>query len=338
MKAAGVICALALAVLWAAAAGADTLARVMERGALACGVTDDFTGFSDRDDADNWSGFHVDFCRAVAAATLGDPSKIDFVPVSGATRLDALVGGEVDLLIGGSPWTFTTDTGAGVEVSGTSYYGGQGFMVPRALGLTSGRELDGMRVCVALEESAIQYLTDFFRANQIAFSPVPVESVVAARIAYHGGECDVYSADVSVLASLRAGFPAPQDHLILPEIISKAPVGPLVRHGDEQWSDIVRWTLNLLIAAEELGATSANVGELAVSSDNPAIARLLGKTIDVGSPLGLSPDWTVRVIGAVGNYGEIFGRNIGENTPVGLPRGLNALWTAGGLLYAPPFR
>lgn len=338
MKAASVICALALAVVPAAAAGADTLARVKERGAVACGVADDFIGFSDRDDAGNWSGFHVDFCRAVAAAVLGESGKVVFVSGTGAERLEALAAGDVDLLVGGVSWSFAIDTGPGLEVGGTSYYGGQGFMVPRARGLTSGRELDGMRVCMAAQESAIQYITDFFRANQIAFSPVPVESMEAARMAYLGGECDVYSADVSVLASLRAGFPAPQDHLILPEIISKAPVGPIVRQDDAQWSDIVRWTLNLLVAAEELGATSANVGELAASSDNPAIARLLGKAIDVGMPLGLAPDWTVRVIGAVGNYGEIFGRNIGENTPVGLPRGLNALWTAGGLLYAPPFR
>ncbi len=276
-------------------------------------------------------------CRAVAAAVLGDPTAVEFVPTTGKTRFTSLASGEIDLLARNTTWTFSRDVDLKFEFVGVNYYDGQGFMVPKALGVSSAKELDGATVCIQTGTTTELNLADFFRANNISYEPVPIETNAEAQPHYLEGACDVYTTDASGLAATRAAFENPGDHVILPEIISKEPLGPLVRHGDNDWGDIARWTLNALIAAEEYGITSANVDELASGTDNPEVNRLLGTEGNFGEMLGLDPQWAVRAIKANGNYGEIFEKTIGENTPIGLSRGLNAQWTDGGLIYSPPF-
>ncbi|MEL6312329.1 MAG: amino acid ABC transporter substrate-binding protein, partial [Pseudomonadota bacterium] len=283
-------------------------------------------------------GFDVAFCRAVAAAVLGDPSAIEFVALTGKTRFTALASGEIDMLSRNTTWTFSRDVDLKFEFVGINYYDGQGFMVPRELGVSSAKELDGATVCIQTGTTTELNLADFFRTNNMSYEPVPIETNAEAQQQYLAGACDVYTTDASGLAATRAAFESPDDHVVLPEIISKEPLGPLVRHGDNDWGDIVRWTLNALIAAEELGVTSANLEELVQGTDNPEINRLLGTEGTLGEMLGLEADWAVKALSVGGNYGEIFEKNIGENTPIGLARGLNAQWTDGGLLYAPPFR
>jgi len=263
---------------------------------------------------------------------------VNFSPVTNQVRFEVLNSGEIDMLARNTTWTFSRDVDLKLEFTGINYYDGQGFMVPKALGVTSATELDGATVCIQKGTTTELNLADFFRANNISFEPVPISTASEAQQQYLAGACDVYTTDASGLAATRASFESPADHVVLPEIISKEPLGPLVRHGDNEWGDIVRWSLNALIAAEELGVTSANVAELAAGTDNPEINRLLGTEGNLGEQLGLSADWAVNVIKAGGNYGEIFETHIGENTPIGLARGLNAQWTEGGLLYAPPFR
>ncbi len=338
MKKSVLLGTLAVAGLAAGVASASTLDEVQARGSLNCGVTTGLVGFAAPDANGEWDGFDVGVCRAVAAAVLGDPSAVNFVPTTGQTRFTALASGEIDMLARNTTWTFSRDVDLRFEFTGINYYDGQGFMVPRELGVSSAMELDGATVCIQTGTTTELNLADFFASNNMSYEPVPIETNAEAQQQYLAGACDVYTTDASGLAATRATFEDPSAHVILPEIISKEPLGPLVRHGDNEWGDIVRWTLNALIAAEELGITSANVNELAQGTDNPEINRILGSEGDLGGMMGLSSDWAVNAISAGGNYGELFERNIGENTPIGLARGLNAQWTDGGLLYSPPFR
>ena len=338
MKKTVILSALAAAGLSAGAAAAGTLDDVKARGKLNCGVTTGLVGFAAPDANGEWQGFDVDLCRAVAAAVLGDPTAVEFVPTTGKTRFTALASGEIDMLARNTTWTFSRDVDLKFEFTGVNYYDGQGFMVPKDLGVSSAKELDGATVCIQTGTTTELNLADFFRANNISYEPVPIETNAEAQQQYLAGACDVYTTDASGLAATRATFEDPAAHVLLPEIISKEPLGPLVRHGDHEWGDVTRWTLNALITAEELGVTSANMGELAAGTDNPEVNRLLGTEGTLGEMLGLDADWAQRAIAANGNYGEIFAKNIGEETPIGLARGLNAQWTDGGLLYSPPFR
>jgi len=331
--------ALTVAGLTAAAASAATLDDVKARGTLNCGVTTGLVGFAAPDANGVWEGFDVSVCRAVAAAVLGDPEAVEFVPTTGQTRFTALASGEIDMLARNTTWTFSRDTDLKFDFVGVNYYDGQGFMIPKELGVASAKDLDGATVCIQTGTTTELNLADFFRTNNISYEPVPIETNAEAQQQYLAGACDVYTTDASGLAATRATFEAPGDHVLLPEIISKEPLGPLVRHGDSEWGDIVRWTLNALITAEELGVSSSNLAELsAAATNNPEINRLLGTEGELGAMIGLDADWAARALGANGNYGEIFEKNIGENTPIGLARGLNAQWTEGGLLYSPPFR
>ncbi|WP_298907574.1 amino acid ABC transporter substrate-binding protein [uncultured Aliiroseovarius sp.] len=323
----------------AVAQDASTVDQIKERGKLNCGVTTGLVGFAAPDANGQWNGFDVGVCRAVAAAVLGDANAVEFVPTTGKTRFTALASGEIDMLARNTTWTFSRDVDLKFEFVGVNYYDGQGFMVPKELGATSAKELDGATVCIQTGTTTELNLADFFRANDMSYEPVPIETNAEAQQQYLAGACDVYTTDASGLAATRATFEDPSAHVLLPEIISKEPLGPLVRHGDNEWGDIVRWTLNALIAAEELGVTSANIGELGASAGaNPEINRLLGTEGTLGEMLGLDAEWAKRAIMAGGNYGELFAKNIGEDTPIALARGLNAQWTEGGLLYAPPFR
>ena len=329
---------LATAALAAGFASAGTLDDVKARGSLNCGVSSGVNGFSAPDANGVWQGFDVAVCRAVAAAVLGDPMAVNFVPTTGQTRFTALASGEIDILARNTTWTFSRDVDLSFTFVGVNYYDGQGFMVPRSLGVSSATELDGATVCIQTGTTTELNLADYFRVNNMTYEPVPIETNAEAQQQYLAGACDVYTTDVSGLAATRASFEAPGDHVILPEVISKEPLGPLVRHGDDQWSDVVRWTLNALIAAEEYGVTSANLEQMVAGTTNPEINRLLGTEGTLGAMLGLDAAWAQRAIAAGGNYGEIFASNIGEATPIGLARGLNAQWTQGGLMYSPPFR
>ncbi len=329
---------LATAALVAGFASAATLDDVRARGALNCGVSTGVNGFSAPDANGVWQGFDVAVCRAIAAAVLSDPMAVNFVPTTGQTRFTALASGEIDILARNTTWTFSRDTDLGFTFVGVNYYDGQGFMVNRGLGVSSATELDGATVCIQTGTTTELNLADYFRVNNMTYEPVPIETNAEAQQQYLAGACDVYTTDASGLAATRASFEAPGDHVILPEIISKEPLGPLVRQGDDQWADIARWALNALVAAEELGVTSANLEQMAAGTNNPEINRLLGTEGDLGAMIGLDADWAQRAIAAGGNYGEIFAANIGEATPIGLARGLNAQWTQGGLLYSPPFR
>lgn len=317
---------------------AGTLDDVKSRGKLNCGVSSGTAGFSAPDAKGVWQGFDVAFCRAVAAAVLGDPMKVEFVPTTGQTRFTALASGEIDVLSRATTWTFSRDTDLKLTFAGTNFYDGQAFMVKKELGAASAKDLNGATVCIQSGTTTELNLAEYFRINKMSYEPVPVDSSAEGERQYQAGACDVYTSDGSNLASVRASFKNPSDHVILPEIISKEPLGPIVRQGDEQWADIVHWTLSALFAAEELGVTKSNVDQLATGSDNPEVNRLLGKEGDLGKMLGLDAEWAKRAIAAGGNYGEIFADNIGDNTPIRLERGLNALWTKGGLMYAQPFR
>lgn len=340
MKKTVILGALTVAGLAAGAAAAGTLDDVKARGKLNCGVTTGLVGFAAPDANGVWQGFDVAVCRAVAAAVLGDPTAVEFVPTTGKTRFTALSSGEIDMLARNTTWTLSRDVDLKFTFVGVNYYDGQGFMVPKSLGVTSAKELDGATVCIQTGTTTELNLADFFRANNISYEPVPIETNAEGQQQYLAGACDTYTTDASGLAATRATFENPDDHVLLPEIISKEPLGPLVRHGDNEWGDIVRWTLNALITAEELGVTSANVASLSETAnpDTPEVNRLLGTEGTLGEMLGLEPTWAAAAIGAVGNYGEVFAKNIGEETPVALARGLNGQWKDGGLLYSPPFR
>jgi general L-amino acid transport system substrate-binding protein len=339
MKTSVFVGALTAVALAAGAASAGTLDDVKKKGFLQCGVNTGLAGFAFTDAAGEFDGFDIAICRAVAAAIFGDPKAVKFTPTTGKTRFTALASGEVDMLARNTTWTYSRDTDLKFDFQGVNYYDGQGFIVPKALGVSSAHELDGATVCIQTGTTTELNLADFFRKNNMSYEPVPIETEAEAKQKYLAGACDAYTTDASGLAASRATYENPKDHIILPEIISKEPLGPLTRHGDNDWGDLVRWTLNALIIAEEKGITQANVKEMAAApTDDPEINRLLGTEGEYGAMLGLSKDWAVNAIAAVGNYGEIFNRYIGPDTAIGLERGLNALWTEGGILYAPPFR
>ena len=331
--------ALSAVALGAGMASATTLEDVKARGELLCGSNAGLAGFSAPDAAGVYQGFDIAMCRAVAAAVLGDPMKVKVVPLSSETRFTALSAGEVDMLARTSTWTFSRDTDLKLDFVAVNYYDGQGFMVKKSLGVSSAKELDGATVCIQTGTTTELNLADYFKANGMTYQPVPLKDNAEAEQQYSAGACDVYTTDASGLAATRATFADASEHVILPEIISKEPLALVVRHGDNQWGDIVRFTFDALIAAEEFGITSANVEEMSATvGTNPEINRLLGTEGELGAMMGLDKDWAKRAIMAGGNYGEIFAANIGESTPIGLPRGLNALWTQGGLQYSPPFR
>jgi general L-amino acid transport system substrate-binding protein len=319
------------------AASAQTLTTIKNRGELICGANGTLAGFGLPDPQGNWTGFDVDFCRAIAAAIFNDPTKVKFVPLTAKDRFTALQSGEIDVLSRNTTWTLSRDTSLGLDFVAVTYYDGQGFMVRRALKVNSALELNGAAVCVQQGTTSELNLADYFRANQMQLKTVTFATGDEARKAYESGRCDAYTTDSSGLYGERQKLAVPGDHIVLPEIISKEPLTPAVRHGDSQWTDIVRWTHFAMVDAEELGVTKANVDDK-LKSDDPETRRMLGAEGQYGEALGLTNDWVYRIVKHVGNYGEVFERNIGQGSPLKIVRGLNALWTKGGLQYGPPFR
>jgi general L-amino acid transport system substrate-binding protein len=321
-----------------ALAGKD-LDAVKARGVLICGVAaGGLAGFMLADSQGKWKGLDVDICRAVAAAIFGDSEKVKYTPVSAQQRFTALQSGEVDMLSNNTTWTLTRDTALGLDFTGITYYDGQGFMVNKKLGVKSAKELNGATVCVPSGSTTELNLADYFRANKMTLKPVVFDDIDQIRGAFFAGRCDVYTGDrVRLYATRAANAPNPDDYVILPEIISKEPLGPVVRHGDNQFADIVRWAQYAMIEAEEYGITSKNVDEM-LKSDNPSIKRILGVTPGMGKALGVDERWVYTIVKQVGNYGEAFERNLGMASPLKIDRGLNKLWTDGGILYAPPIR
>ena len=337
----GILGSAAMVLMSAAAGSAATLDDVKAKGFVQCGVHTGLAGFAAPDDQGNWKGFDADFCRAVAAAVFGDPSKVKFVPTNATERFTALQSGEIDLLARNTTWTLSRDTSLGFNFTGVNYYDGQGFMInaQKLPGINSALQLSGAAVCVQTGTTTELNLADYFRANNMEYNPVVFQGFDETNAAYEAGRCDAYTTDQSGLYALRLTLANPDEHVVLPEIISKEPLGPAVRQGDDQWFDIVKWTLFAMIQAEELGITQANVEEMK-GSDNPEIKRVLGQEPEskIGSMLGLDNDWIVKVVSGVGNYGEVFERNIGQDSPLKIARGLNQLWTKGGVQYAPPVR
>lgn len=317
-----------------------TLAAVKARGRLNCGVHEGLVGFAYTDNRGQWQGFDVDFCRATAAAVLGDPDAVRYFPLTAANRFEALRSGRVDVVWRNTSWTMGRDVAEGLEFAGINYFDGQGFLVRRSLNLNSAAELNGARICVQAGSTSQLNAADFFRARGIEYEVIVAPSEGAARETYGREGCDAFTADIAALAAARTTLAAPQDHVILPDVISKEPLGPVVRRGDDGWTEVVRWTLNALILAEELGVTRDNVDDLASESASPQIRRLLGAEGGFGPSLGLSKTWARNAIMASGNYGEIFDRNVGSKSPLDLARGLNAQWNArpAGQMYALPIR
>ncbi|WP_102959188.1 amino acid ABC transporter substrate-binding protein [Mangrovicella endophytica] len=318
-------------------ASAATLDDVKARGHLKCGINTGLPGFASQNDQGVWQGLDVDYCKAVAAAVFGDASKVEFTPLSAVQRFPALQNNEIDLLARNTTWTISRDTSLGLAFVGVNYYDGQGFMVRKDLNINSALQLSGATVCVQAGTTTELNLTDYFRANNMEYNPVVIESQDNTNSAYDSGRCDVLTTDASGLYASRLELGTPDNNIVLPEIISKEPLGPAVRQGDWQWFNIVKWTHFALLNAEELGITQANVEEM-TKSENPEIRRMLGGDGTFGQDIGLTNDWVVKIVKAVGNYGEIFERNVGSKTPLGIARGQNALWTKGGLQYAPPIR
>lgn len=321
----------------AALAQSPTLDTVQRRGVLNCGVNTGLAGFSAPDGRGRWTGIDADFCRAVAAAIFRDGEKVRFVPLNAKERFTALQTGEVDVLSRNTTWTMSRDTALGLSFAGVLYYDGQAFMARRALRLTSAAELEGASICVQSGTTNELNLADYFATRGAQYRPVVFERLDEVRGAYVNGRCDAFTTDSSQLVSERTLLPDPGEHELLPDLISKEPLGPAVRQGDPGWSNIVRWTLFALINAEELGVTQANVEDMR-TSPNPEVRRMLGTDGEFGRALRLDTDWVVSILAAVGNYGECFERNLGSGSPLGIARGRNALWTQGGLIYAPPIR
>src|SRR3984893_3807217 len=317
-------------------ASAQTLKKVKDRGSLICGGRQGVPGFSNPDDKGSWTGFDVDFCRAIAAAILNDAGKVKFTPLSAKDRFEPLKTGDIDLLSRNTTWTLSRDVAYG-NFAGVTYYDGQGFMVRKALKVNSALELTGASVCTQTGTTTELNLADYFRANNMKYEVIAFGTADETVKAYESGRCDAFTTDVSQLYAEKLKLANPNDHVILPEIVSKEPLGPLVRHGDDQWFDIVKWTHFAMLNAEELGISSKTVDE-ALKSNQPEIKRLLGVEGNFGEQLGLSKDWVVRIIRQVGNYGEVFDRNVGAGSKLGISRGLNRLWTKGGIQYGPPVR
>jgi general L-amino acid transport system substrate-binding protein len=312
-----------------------TIDSIKQRGALRCGVNTGLLGFSAPDAAGKWTGLDADFCKAVATAILGDPNKVQYVPTTAQNRFTTLQSGEIDMLSRNTTWTSSRDSTMGSVFAGTLFYDGQGFMVNKKLGVKSATELNGATVCVQPGTTTELNLTDYFRSKKMSFKPVVIGDLSQIEQAFFAGRCDVYTTDISGLAATRRKAPNANDYVILPEAISKEPLGPMVRRGDWEFFTVVKWTLYGLLEAEEYGVTSANVDKLAAESKDPVIMRLVGKSGDAGKGMGMDNDWLVKIVKAVGNYGEMYQRNIG---PIGIARGVNAQWRNGGLMYAPPIR
>jgi general L-amino acid transport system substrate-binding protein len=335
--AAGIAAATLLGAAGTAQAGKD-LDAIKARGQLICGVNTGVAGFAQADSQGKWVGLDVDVCRAVAAAIFGDSEKVKYVPTTAQQRFTALQSGEVDILARNTTVTLTRDTALGLDFTAVNYYDGQGFMVNKKLGVKSAKELNGATVCVQPGTTTELNLADYFRTNKMTFKPVVIEKVEEVRAAFFSGRCDVYTTDASGLYSTRAAnAPNPDDYMVLPEIISKEPLAPAVRHGDNQFADIVRWSQYAMLEAEEYGISSKTVDEM-LKSENPSIKRILGVTPGMGKALGVDEAWVVNIIKQVGNYGESFERNVGSGSILKIDRGLNNLWTKGGLQYAPPIR
>ena len=327
--------AASLLVVGALGVQASTLSDVQAKGHVSCGVSKGLAGFSSADSAGTWTGIDVDVCRAVAAATLGDATKVKFVPLTAKERFTALQSGEIDVLYRNTTWTMQRDASLGLNFAGVNYYDGQGFMVMESLGVSDAMELDGASVCIQAGTTTELNLADWAGANGISYDSVVVETSAQSLDGFLAGRCDVLTSDVSQLASLRAAMDNPADAVVLGNVISKEPLGPVVRQGDDEWFNIVKWTLIAMIQAEESGVTSGNIDTV---TTNPTVERLAGRSSQTHEYLHLSPSWSYDIIKQVGNYGESFERNIGVNTPIGLSRGPNELWTKGGILYAPAFR
>lgn len=322
---------------FASAATAGTLDQVKAKGFVQCGVTQGLPGFSNPDDKGNWSGLDVDFCRALASAIFNDPGKVKFTPLNTKDRFTALQSGEIDVLSRNTTWTLDRDSKMGLNFVGVIYYDGQGFMIRKSMKINSALELSNASVCTQTGTTTELNLADYFRSNKMKYEVVAFANADETLKAYESGRCDVFTTDASQLYAQKLKLAVPDDHVILPEIISKEPLGPVVRHGDDQWFDIVKWTLFALINAEELGVSSKNINEM-LKSENPGIRRMLGVEGNLGEALGLTNDWVTRIVKHVGNYGEIFDRNVGANSRLKIDRGLNKLWNKGGIMYAPPIR
>ena len=338
MKRVSLVVTLAVAAgLSVQAASAQTLKTVQDRGMLSCGVSQGLPGFSSPDDKGNWTGLDVDICRAMAAAIFNDATRIKFVPLSAKDRFTALQSGEIDVLSRNTTWTLSRDTSLGANFTGVTYYDGQGFLVKKSLKVNSALELNSASVCVQTGTTTEQNLADYFKGNNMKYEVIAFASADETIKAYESGRCDVFTSDVSQLYAERLKLANPADHAVLPEVISKEPLGPMVRHGDDQWFDIVKWTLFAMVGAEELGITQKNADEMA-KSDKPELKRAFGTDGNLGEQLGLTKDWLSRIVKAVGNYGESFDRNVGAGSKLGIARGLNQLWSKGGIQYAPPIR
>jgi general L-amino acid transport system substrate-binding protein len=318
-------------------AEAQTLKLIQQRGVLNCGANGNLAGFGLPDAQGNWTGFDVDYCRAIAAAIFNDPTKVKFIPLTAKDRFTALQSGEVDVLIRNTTWTSSRDTTNGLNFTGVNYYDGQGFLVRKALKVNSALELNDAAVCVQQGTTTELNLADFFRANNLPYQVVTFATSDETRQAYDSGRCDAFTTDASGLYAERLRLKDPDEHIVLPEIISKEPLGPAVRHGDDQWHDVVLWTHFALLTAEELGVTQANLEE-SLKSEKPDVKRLLGVEGDFGKQIGLENNWAYNIVKSVGNYGEIFERNVGASSPLKIDRGINALWSKKGLQYAPPIR
>jgi general L-amino acid transport system substrate-binding protein len=325
-------------VMTVSAAWSGTLEEVQKKDVLTCGISEGVPGFSIPNSKGVWVGFDVDMARAVAAAVLSDPKKMKFVSLASKQKIIAVSSGQVDLTSRTTTWTLKRDAKQGVDFTTIVFYDGQGFMIPKSLGVESATKIDGASVCVTAGTTSELNLADFARLHNLKIEALVFDGKKEALNAYATGRCDAFTTDVSQLASLRTTLAKPDDHMIMPEVISKEPLSPLVRHGDNQWKDIVTWVINGLIAAEEYGVTAANVLEMKEKTNNPVVQRMLGKSGDTGSYLGLDKDWMVRAIQAGGNYGEIYDRHFGPSTKLNIPRGVNKLWTQGGLHYALPIR
>lgn len=317
---------------------AGTLEKVKKSGFVKCGVSQGLPGFSSTDKKGNWKGIDVDICRGVAAAILNDPSKVKFIPLSAKERFTALQSGEVDMLSRVTTWTLTRDTALGLDFTGVTYYDGQGFMVRKKLGITSAKELDGATICVNAGTTTELNVADYFRAQNMKYKLVSIEKTDEVVSTYDAGRCDVWTTDQSGLYANRIKLKKPNDHIVLPEVISKEPLGPVVRHGDNQWADVVRWTLFAMLDAEEMNISSVNIDKLLKTSKDPGVLRFLGKEGNAGKNLKLTPKWAYQIVKHVGNYGEIFEKNLGEKTTLKIKRGLNNLWNKGGLQYGMPIR
>lgn len=332
-----VVAAAALTIPALPAAAAGTLDQVKQKGFIQCGVSQGVIGFSAPNDKGEWTGFDVDYCRALASAIFGDPTKVKFTPLSTKDRFTALQSGEVDILSRNTTWTLDRDTKLGLNFVGTSYYDGQGFMVKKSMKINSALELSGASVCTQTGTTTELNLADYFRNNKMKYEVVSFATADETIKAYESGRCDVFTTDASQLYSTRLKLAKPDDQVVLPEIISKEPLGPVVRHGDDQWFDVAKWTLFAMINAEELGITSKNVNEMKKSS-SPEVRRVLGVEGSLGEGLGLPNDWVARIVSKVGNYGEVFERNLGSGSKLQIQRGVNRLWSKGGIQYAPPIR